>query len=199
MPGLEQTVILERGTGVPDRPFTAPALTDGDLAALVGMRAALRRRTAAGAGAGTWEEAGEQHLLVAPRLDALVVRAPAVAVGFFGQTRDHVDHAPILRLEYALLARAGTFAALVSYHNVRFADGRWGNLVSFADDDGRADVRDDPLHREALARTAVHYRSVRLHRLRLADGAAGTAAPELRETLLLDFDESPPWRAIRGG
>lgn len=193
------TLVLGAGTAVPDRPFTALAHTQTDLAALAEMRAALGRRLAADAAAGTWEEAGERHLLVTPRLDVLVRRRPALAVGFFGQTRDDVDHGPILHLEGELLARAAGFGALVSYHNVRFADGRWGNLVSFDDGDGPSEVRDDPSHREALARTAAHYRSVRLHRLRLADGAAGTAVPELRETLLLDFDESPPWRAVRAG
>jgi hypothetical protein len=189
-------VLLEANTAVPGRPFTAPERTEADLAAVGRIRAALGRRLATGACAGSWEEDGESHLLVAPRPDALAL--PAVGVAFFSQTRD-VDHGPILKLEYALLDRAGTMDGFVSYHNVRFADARWGNLVTFDAGSGPAAVRDHPLHREALGLTAAHYRTVRLHRLRLVDGAAGAAAPELRETLLFDFDDSPPWRAVRPG
>ena len=189
-------MLLDADTDVPGRPFAALARTRADLAAVERMRAALARRLATGAVAGTWDEQGEAHLLVAPRPAALV--RPALAVGFFSEARE-VDHGPILKLEYALLDRADTVDGFVSYHNVRFADGRWGNLVTFDGSGGPPAVRDHPIHREALALTASHYRTVRLHRLRLADGAAGTAEPELRETLLFDFDDSPPWRAVRPG
>jgi len=188
--------VLAARTAVPGRPFTAPERTDADLAALARMRAALARRLLRGEGAGTWLEDGERHLLVAPRLAALAL--PALAVGFFSEARD-IDHAPILELEYALLDRVDAIEGFVSYHNVRFADGRWGNLVTFDGGSAPAEVRDHPIHREALALTATHYRTIRLHRLRLADGAAGIARPELRETLLFDFDDSPPWRAVRAG
>lgn len=190
------SVMLDPGTAVAERPFTALEHTQADLGALAWMRRALARRVATGLCAGTWAQDGEAHLLVAPRPDALVL--PAFAVGFFSQARE-IDHGPILQLEYALLDRVDAVSGFVSYHNVRFADGRWGNLVTFASSGGPTEVRDHPIHREALALTAAHYRTVRLHRLRLADGAAGTAPPELRETLLFDFDESPPWRAVRPG
>jgi hypothetical protein len=188
------TVLLDARTDVPGRPFTALERTGADLAAVAAMRAALAARLASAAGAGTWEERGEAHLLVAARPEALI--RPALAVGFFSEARE-IDHGPILHLEYALLDRVDAIDGFVSYHNVRFADGRWGNLVTFDDDGAPTSVRDHPIHREALALTATHYRTVRLHRLRLADGAAGSADPELRETLLFDFDESPPWRAVR--
>jgi hypothetical protein len=190
------SVVLEAGTAVPERPFTSLEHTSADLAALARMRTAISRRLAAGVGAGTWEDEGEAHLLVAPRPEALA--RPALAVGFFSQARD-LDHGPILQLEYALLDRVDAIEGFVSYHNVRFADGRWGNLVTFDDSGAPTEVRDHPIHREALALTATHYRTVRLHRLRLADGAAGSVEPELRETLLFDFDDSPPWRAVRAG
>ena len=118
-------------------------------------------------------------------------------IGFFGQTREHVDHAPILRLERELLAQASRFPGLLAYHNVRFADGRWGNLVLFASAEGPAHVRSDPTHARALERTPAHYRSVRLHRLRLDGVAPGDPPPVLDSTLLIDFGEVPAWRAVR--
>jgi hypothetical protein len=140
---------------------------------------------------------GESHWLVVPELPALAQSRPAFGVGFFGQAREHVDHSPILDIEQDLLARAPFFRGLLAYYNVRFLTGQWGNLVLFAKEDDRMGVRSDPTHLEALARTADHYRSVRLHRLRFADGAVGGTPPALESTLLIDFSETPPWRAVR--
>ncbi len=191
------TTSLAADEEVPGRPFTRLERTLADLETLERMRAAVRRRLRAGRAAGTWEDNGDRHRLVAPTPSLLLEHGPVAAVGFFGQARSDVDHEPIVRLEDELLARARSFPALVSYHNVRFTGGQWGNLVTFLDARGAREVGGDPTHREALARTAAHYHSVRLHRLHLADGPSGTLRAELVETLLLDFDCSPPWRGLR--
>lgn len=175
------------------RDFAEPERTRDDLETLERMRDALRRRPRPG----RWLEGGDEHWLVAPAPELLARRAPARAVGFFGQARGDVDHLPIVELEHELLARAGAFPGLLAYHNVRFASGQWGNLVVFADGDGPAHVRDDPTHREALRLTPAHYHSIRLHRLRLPDGALGGRPVQLLETLLFDFSESPPWHEVR--
>jgi hypothetical protein len=163
------------------REFTDPARTLDDLAALARLRASLAARVRSGF---------ELSVLASP--------GPVFGVGFFGQARD-VDHTPILNLERDLLARAPQFPGLLAYYNVRFATGQWGNLVLFVSEDDPVRVRSDPTHLEALARTADHYRSVRLHRLRFPDGAVGQTAPALESTLLIDFTETPPWRAVRTG
>jgi hypothetical protein len=151
------------------------------------------RSTLAG---GACTDAGESRWLVVPDLRALVQPRPAFGIGFFGQARQHVDHSPILALEQELLARALLLPGLLAYYNVRFVTGQRGNLVLFASEDDPVRVRSDPTHQDALARTADHYRSVRLHRLRFPDGALrGAAAHE--STLLIDFSQTPPWRGIR--
>jgi hypothetical protein len=189
-------VRLDPGEGVLGREFTDPARTLDDLAALARLRASLAARVRSGFAGGTWTVAGDSHWLVVPALSALAQRGPVFGVGFFGQARD-VDHTPILNLERDLLARAPQFPGLLAYYNVRFATGQWGNLVLFVSEDDPARVRTDPTHLEAHARTADHYRSVRLHRLRFPDGAVGQTAPVLESTLLIDFTETPPWRAVR--
>jgi hypothetical protein len=146
---------------------------------------------------GTWTSAGESHWLVVPELRALSQKRPVCGIGFFGDAREHVDHAPIVDLEQDLLSRAPLFPGLLAYHNVRFLTGQWGNLVLFATEDDPAHVRSDPVHLDALARAAQHYRTVRLHRLQFRDGAVGAAQPALVSTLLIDFRETPPWRAVR--
>lgn len=107
--------------------------------------------------------------------------------------------AHFLDLEQELVARAPLFPGLLAYYNVRFADGKWGNLVLFAAQHDAGRVRSDPTHLEALARAADHYRSVRLHRLRFPDGAVGDAPPAFESTLLVDFSETPAWRTVRLG
>lgn len=184
---------------VPRREFTHLARSLDDLAALAKIRASLVTRARSNLAGGTWTIAGESHWLVVPELRALVASRPGFGVGFFGQAREGVDHSAILELEHDLLARARFFPGLLAYYNVRFVSGQWGNLVLFASEDDRAHVRSDPTHVKALERTADHYRSVRLHRLRFADGALGGAPPTLESTLLLDFSETPPWRAVRLG
>jgi hypothetical protein len=179
------------------REFTDPARSLDDLAALARIRASLVTRVRSDLAGGAWTIAGESHWLVVPELTALVQSRVAFGVGFFGQAREHIDHGPILDLEQNLLARASLFPGLLAYYNVRFVTGQWGNLVLFAREDDPLSVRSDPTHLEALARTAEHYRSVRLHRLRFPDGAVGTTRPTLESTLLIDFSETPPWRAVR--
>jgi hypothetical protein len=179
------------------REFADPARSSDDLAALARIRASLLARLRSGLAGGAWTGAGESHWLVVPELRALLQSRPAFGVGFFGQTREDVDHSPILDLEQELLARAPLFPGLLAYYNVRFATGQWGNLVVFASEDDPMHVRSDPTHLEALGRTSDHYRSVRLHRLRFPNGAAGTASAALESTLLIDFSETPPWRAVR--
>jgi hypothetical protein len=181
------------------REFTDPARSLDDLAALARIRASLAARVRSGLAGGSWTGAGESHWLVVPDLRALVESRPAFGVGFFGQTRENVDHGPILDLERQLVARASLFRGLLAYYNVRFATARWGNLVLFTTQEDSIRVRSDPTHLDALEHTADHYRSVRLHRLSFSDGAVGKAPPALESTLLIDFSETPAWRAVRRG
>lgn len=184
------------GQAVPGREFTDPARSLDDLEALARIRASLVGRVRSGVAGGEWTDGGETHWLVVPAVRALVQSRPAFGVGFFGQAREQVDHGPIVELEHKLLERAPLLAGLLAYHNVRFTTGQWGNLVLFASEGDPGRVRSDPTHVEALARTADHYRAVRLHRLRFPDGALhGPATHE--STLLIDCTETPPWRAIR--
>jgi hypothetical protein len=194
---VASVVSLSPGEAVLGREFTDPARSLDDLAALAKLRASLVTRVRSDLAGGAWTIAGESHWLVVPELRALVQSRSAFGVGFFGQVREHVDHSPILEVEQSLLARAPFFPGLLAYYNVRFVTGQWGNLVLFAGEDDPVRVRSDPTHLEALARTADHYRSVRLHRLHFPDGAVGGAPPALESTLLIDFSETPPWRAVR--
>lgn len=184
---------------VGDRPFTHPDRVAEDLATLELIRPLLRHRVAGRRGAIDEHELdadGLEHWLVVPDAAQLRRVRPAVAVGFFGQARD-VDHASILSVERDLLLRAADFEGLLAYSNVRLASGQWGNLVVFAHDGAPGHVGADDVHRQVVTVTPDHYASLRLHRLRLSDGALGEAPLELVRTRFFDFTEDPPWSDVR--
>jgi len=194
---VTSVVSLSAGEPVIGREFTRLARSVDDLAALASLRSSLIARVGAGLAGGRWTASGESHWLVVPRPRTLIWSQPAFGVGFFGQARERVDHRPILDLEQNLVARASSLPGLLAYYNVRFATGQWGNLVLFAGEDDPARVRSDAAHLDALTRAGDHYRSVRLHRLRFPDGAVSETPPAHESTLLIDFSETPAWRAIR--
>lgn len=189
---------LQADQTVAGRGFSDPDHTARDAAALAGLRVALAR-AAAGPRAAELRFADDigRHCVAVPDWSALETSRPVAIVGFFGQARDDVDHAAIVELESAIVTRAAAFPGLLAYHNAQLANGQWANLVVFASAADTAAVTADPVHADALARTPRHYASLRLHRGALADGCLGAAAARIRETLYLDFAETPAWRAVR--
>ncbi len=183
---------------VPGRGFTDPDASGDDLAALAVIRAAQRARVLDDGGGGTWTgRDGATHWLVAPRPNLLRQPEPCLAIGFFGNARADLDHSAIISLEHAMLDRAAELNGLLSYHNVQLANGQWGNLVLFESGTDTSSLRRDPDHAEAIGLAPRHYSSVRLHRGSLPDGPLGRREIEVATTLYLDFEVSPPWRAVR--
>jgi hypothetical protein len=185
-----------------ERPFAAVAHTHADLAILRAMRRTVAGRLLDGSlpdpGAGPLQYPdGTEHWLCVPRPLALAEAIPVAAVGFFGQARLDIDHGPILEREHQIVARAARFRGLLTYYNLRLADGRYGNLVLFDAPTSKGHVTGDVVHSEAVALTPRHYRSVRLHHARLADGVLGTCELELERTRYLDFSGDPTWSAVR--
>lgn len=197
VPGLE-TVFLTAGERVRARPFSDPEATTHDLAVLSAIRVGQRERIAEGRGGGTWTDgSGSTHWLVAPRPELVLDPTPCLAVGFFGQARSSVDHTIIVELEHAMLARANEIPGLLAYHNVQLANAQWGNLVLFEAGTDTAPMRREPTHADAIGRTPAHYHSLRLHRGTLERSSFDQEGILLATTLYLDFEESPPWRAVR--
>jgi hypothetical protein len=185
-----------------DRPFAAVEHTRVDREILRAMRGTLAARLRAGTlpapdRGPVSEPDGTEHWLCVPDPAALAATAPVAAVGFFGQARTDVDHAPILEREHDIVARAARFGGLLTYYNLRLADGRYGNLVLFDTAPAKGHVTADLVHGEAVALTPRHYRSLRLHHAELADGVLGEAELELVRTRYIDFDSDPVWNAVR--
>ena len=197
-----QTFRLTPAAHVPERPFAAVEHTRSDLAILREMRALLAQRLRDGSlpapDAGPLEHPdGTAHWVCVPDPRALEATRPVAAVGFFGQARSDVDHGPIVEREHAIVARAAAFDGLLTYYNLRFADGRYGNLVLFSSAEAKTHVTSDLIHGEAVSRTPQHYHSLRLHHAELPDGMLGPGELELLRTRYLDFASEPAWSALR--
>jgi hypothetical protein len=183
---------------VPGRGFCDPAHTAGDLGVLAALRHALRRRAGRGrAGAARFSDDIGKHSVTVPDWEALGRPLPVALVGFFGQSREHVNHSPIVALEHRIVARAAASRGLLAYHNAELDDNRWGNMVVFSSRAAVGDLAPDPLHLRAVACAPAHYESLRLHRGSLTDGLFGESDILLDETLYLDFGDEPAWRGLR--
>jgi hypothetical protein len=183
---------------VAGRAFCDPAHTTRDRATLTRLRDAVRRQGGGGRRSVLQfaDEIGE-HFVAVPDWEALARPQPVALIGFFGQSRELVDHSAILEIEQEIVARAGEFPGLLAYHNAQLGEGHWGNMVVFASRAAVASLAPDPMHVRAVASAPGHYESLRLHRGSLADGLLGSADVLLDETLYLDFSTRPAWRGLR--
>jgi len=191
---------------VPGRPFTDPRRTAEDLATLHELAATLARRAADAARTDGWarfRDAVADHLLLVPSWERLEHATAAAGVGFFGQLRVHPAAAFPPHLEPAVADGAVRAGWLLAYLNVRFLepapDGapRYGNLVVAASRAATHTLALDSDHDDAVRRAPGSYRSIRIHRLAFDGAPTRRPAIRLREALYVDFDASPPWRAVR--
>jgi hypothetical protein len=139
------------------------------------------------------------HTIVLPDLSRALRADDLFAVGFFGQARSGVDHSPIMELEAGLIGGMSTTRGLVAYYNAFYPGAGWGNLVLFSDEVAERAWGDDSRHVEAVRRSPDHYHSLRLHHAWAMGGLLGSGPISVIRTRYIDFDDDPPWRAIRQG
>jgi hypothetical protein len=191
------------------KPFTDPELTQREAEVMRGMLARERERAQAwkqdadGHAGGLIERRHDdrerRHLFVVPDRRALLQASGLTAVGFFSRPREEVDHTVLFELEDELVTRMGHYAhvGLLSYFDIEFVDGGYGNLVLFSTPDVPKEWSTDAIHRRAVEISPSHYHEVRLHRGsiegRLLDG--GNLA--IVSTKYLDFTSPTTWRCLR--
>lgn len=192
---------LEPGAHVPGRAFTEVARSRADAAVMTTMLGRLRAHVAAVDESPRFDRFtdpdGSQHKIVLPGHLGIQRPGDLFGVGFFGQARTGVDHAPIIDLEAALIDDMPGTRGLVAYYNTFHAATGWGNLVLFEDEDAKSAWGGDRRHADAVARSPAHYHSIRLHHARVVGGLTGTGGLELIRTRYLDYEGEATWRAIR--
>jgi hypothetical protein len=140
-----------------------------------------------------------RHFLVVPDTRALVEASGLTAVDFFGRVRDDVDHAVLFELEDELVGRMGDGSefGLLSYYDVEFVKGAYGNLVLFSTHDGPKQWSADVVHRRAVEVSPEHYFEVRLHRGLVAGGLLDGGDLAIASTKYLDFTGQTTWQCVR--
>ncbi len=206
-PGRVDAVVqLGRETLVEGRPFTAPKNTLRDGAVMRAMLASLRgfarswlASPSPEPGTLVYESdaAGLRTWIRVPDRAALLTAPELTTIGFFGQLRDDVDHAPIHQLETAIVETLEEVPGLLSYYNLELPQRRFGNLVLCATPDVPVRWRAHDLHSLAVALAPRHYHSARLHSGTVRSQLLGDAELVVLRTRYYDFDSDPPWLAVR--
>lgn len=203
-----EPAVVELGpdTLVEGRPFTDPERSDEDASVMRGMLARLRAfargwpDTQAGGDAvlvRRHDAAGLRTWIRIPGPGALLAAGELTTVGFFGQARADVDHAPIHRLEEGIVDTLEEVPGVLSYFNLELPDGRYGNLILCGGADVPVRWREHELHRTAVELAPSHYHSARLHGGVVRSPLLGDADLIVRRTRYLDFDSTPTWLAVR--
>jgi hypothetical protein len=192
-----------------ERPFTDPEFTRREAEVMRAMLAREREyaqawrgdhgRRAGGRIVRDHDDDKRRHFLVVPDTRALVEASGLTAIGFFGRVRDDVDHAVLFELEDELVGPMsdGSAFGLLSYYDVEFVKGAYGNLVLFSTPDGPKEWSADVVHRRAVEVSPEHYFEVRLHRGLVAGGLLDGGELAIASTKYLDFTGQTTWHCVR--
>ncbi len=192
-----------------EKPFTDPELTRRDAKVMRGMLARERERVQAwqddpgghvsGQIERDYDDKERRHVLVVPDRRALLQASGLTAVGFFGRPRESVDHTVLYELEDELVTRMADYAAvgLLSYYDIEFVKGAYGNLVLFSTPDVPKKWSTDAVHRRAVEISPGHYHEVRLHRGSIDGRLLGGGDLAIVSTKYFDFNSSTTWQGLR--
>ena len=192
------------------KPFTDPELTRRDAEVMRGMLARVRELVQArqedrdGHTGGLIErdyddDKERRHLLVVPDRRALLEASGLTAVGFFGRPRESVDHTVLYELEDELITRMADYAAvgLLSYYDIEFVKGAYGNLVLFSTPDVPKEWSADAVHRRAVEISPTHYHEIRLHQGSIDGRLLGGGDLTIVRTKYFDFESATTWQGLR--
>lgn len=147
------------------------------------------------------EDDGRHHRLVITDTQTLLSRTSLTVVGFFGQKRPIIDHAPLNTADEDLIQEFYRYPGLLSYCTLELETGsnEYGNLVLFRDEDAKAAWHQNSQHAQMVHDLAPkHYDSIRLHNALLTTPiTASPAKPILLRTKYYQFQKHDVWQAIR--
>jgi hypothetical protein len=201
---MAEEIVLGPDETVPGKAFADPVHTQRDEEALRHLLKHERERAKLLAGetdvlVRETDPEGLRHLLFVPDTRALLDAADPTVVGFFGRPRPDADEPLLFELEEELVAGMGAYAAdgLLSYYDVEFVKGAYGNLILFASPDGPRKWRENPVHHRAVEISPANYHDIRLHQGTLAGRLLDGGALHVTRTRYLDYSGLEVWRAVR--
>jgi hypothetical protein len=204
---MPESLVLSRDERVEGRPFTDPEHSRRDLAR---MRQMARQVVAfygdpdkCDFGPGKRpvcmsDPQGRHFRIYYIRPAPLFSRKNLTVVGFFGIRRPGADIGPLLEADRLFEREFDRHEGLLSLSTVRLADGNFANLVLFTDPDSKDRWNVSQPHRDLVATISPpYYQSVRLNNGLLPDGLSDPDGLQLTRVKYLDYNEVPPWRAMR--
>jgi len=201
---MAEEIVLGPDETVPGKAFADPVHTQRDEEALRHLLKHERERARLLAGetdvlVRETDPEGLRHLLLVPDTRALLDATDPTVVGFFGRPRSDADEPLLFELEEELVAGMGAYAAdgLLSYYDVEFVKGAYGNLILFAGPDGPRRWRENPVHHRAVEISPSNYHDIRLHQGTLAGRLLDGGALHVTRTRYLDYSGPEVWRAVR--
>lgn len=184
-----------------DRPFTEPAHTATDQLVLADALTSLRRLLSVETLPTSpieWQEGGRYRRLILGDTTLLRTLPALVFVGFFGQRRPNADMTPILQIDGAMLAELSLHPGVLCYYTIELADGNYGNLVLFCNEEAKCHWGASALHAQAVQTLAPgYYATVRIHNGVVPGGLGGGEAPVIERTRYYDYTDPLIWRAVR--
>lgn len=198
-PTIAQLSALER---LPDRPFTDPAHTCGDLDRLDAARAKLRAIlnglppcASDGQITGRDPDGCRYRVIILDRA-ALLRHDPIAAVGFCGQRRPGSDPQMMGEVDAELVAELSRHPEMLGYSSHEQPDGNWVNLVLMRSPAAAQAWREGARHIYAARELSPgYYISIRLHSGWLPCGLDSPAI-QLKRTTYYDFG-CGWWQAVR--
>ena len=191
------------------RPFTDPENTRREAEVMRAMLERERERARVWLGADHRSSRGQvvreqdggrgRQLLVVPDTRALVGARDVTAIGFFGRPREDLDHAILFHLEEELVGRMADYAdaGLLSYYDLEFVKGAYGNLILFSTPDVPEEWHTDPVHQQAVEISPRHYYDVRLHKGSIAGRLLDEGDIVIQRTKYFDFTGPSCWQGLR--
>lgn len=203
---MNTPIPVEHSTILAERPFTHPDRSWDDLTQLQVLTEKLREalsRIGVTSRPTTvfmeWQGADQPDCrIVIAQAEQLRTQTDLSIVGFFGQKRAEADPAPLDAVDEALIGEFAQHPGVLSYCSQQLADGNWGNLVVLGFPEAREHWRTSERHAYAVRELAPgYYRTIRLHNAFLPGGLFGGRQLILQRTKYYDFQDQPPWHAIR--
>jgi hypothetical protein len=119
-------------------------------------------------------------------------------VGFFGARRPGVDRTPLDLVDEELIAGLPGYPGILGYCSFQQASGNWANLVLLREPADLDHWSTSPRHAfAAKAMAPEYYLNIRLHNASLEGGVLSQSEISFHRTKYYDYQETPPWRAIR--
>ena len=118
-------------------------------------------------------------------------------VGFFstkqkGATPNHFGD-----LDNRLIEQIPTYQKILSYSSMALPDGNYGNLVLLTDEEIKVKWMQGEIHSQAVELSPTYYQYVRINNGVLPEGVMQPDLLEITRVKYYDFEQDPPWKAVR--